>query len=108
MMAEIQARHLPEIVAGKVQPLAVETLEKGMYGAGDLSRDANGVRSSIYGTLEFMTPIIEMDLEKVTRGEAESYQRWRDSYQQNWSNYFDPIAVRLEVSQTLMAADLTV
>src|SRR5205823_59850 len=40
--------------------------------------------------------------------EADSYMRWRDTYQQNWSNYFDPIAVRLEVSQTLMAADLTV
>src|SRR5205807_2126879 len=83
------------VVAGKVQRLAVETLEKERSGAGELSLGADGVRSSIYGTLEFMTPIIEMDMERATRGEAESYMRWRDSYQRNWSNYFDPIAVRL-------------
>ena len=47
-------------------------------------------------------------MEKVTQAEADTYNRWRDGYQQNWSNFFDPIALRLSVKAGKTAADLTV
>jgi hypothetical protein len=93
---------------GKTQLLSLDADRDVASAVGDLSLESSGVYSSTYGTLEFMTPIVEMEMENVTRGEADSYMRWRDTYQQNWQNYFDPIAVRLSVSPQVMAADITV
>ena len=49
--------------------------------AGDFMIEPSGVRSTTYGTLEFLTPIAELKIEKVTPSEAEMYSRWRDGYQ---------------------------
>jgi len=42
------------------------------------------------------------------RAEADAYQRWRDSYQRNWRQFFDPIAVRFSLSKQKLSAELTV
>ncbi|MFH1024813.1 MAG: hypothetical protein V1809_15640 [Planctomycetota bacterium] len=78
---------------------------------GDIQETSDGhigYMSSIYGTLDFQTPIAEMNLAKVTKPEADAYARWRDTYQQNWRQYFDPIAARVSVSGGRLAADVTV
>lgn len=75
---------------------------------GEMSISRSGVASSVYGTLDFMTPIGEMDVEKVSGVETQAYERWRDTYQRNWSQYFDPIAIRLCVSGKKLSADVTV
>ncbi len=107
VMAEIQARHAVEIATGKVMEGPVHP-DANLPETGDLRMTADGVVSSVYGSMEFMTPILELELSKVTQPEADTYTRWRDTYQQNWRNYFDPIAIRLGVTPAVLTADMTV
>jgi hypothetical protein len=65
---------------------------------GAITVGANGVRSSLYGSLAFMTPIAELDLAKATIAEAEAYKRFLERYQRSWRDYFDPIAARLQTT----------
>ena len=95
--AEAQAAHLGELIEGKVKSRALQT-DLGLPQAGEIDLTGGGVLSSTYGTLDFMTPIAEMPLTKVTQSEADAYNRWRASYQQNWNQFFDPIAVRMSIS----------
>src|SRR5690606_7309019 len=55
-----------------------------------------------------MTPIVEMEISSVTRAEAAAYERWRDTYQENWRDVLDPIAIRLTARADLLGVDLTV
>ena len=76
---------------------------------GTITIGANGVRSSVYGSLAFMTPIAELDLAKVTAAEAESFKRFLEGYQRAWRDFFDPIAIRLQTtSDGRMGVDLSV
>jgi hypothetical protein len=107
VLADLNARNLDALAAGKIEPGPV-------YGdfpvpeLGQLHLTPRGAASETYGTLDFMTPIAEMDLARVYNGEAEAYQRWRQSYQTNWRGFFDPIAVRFQVSPKKLAVDLSV
>lgn len=67
-----------------------------------------GVRSSTYGTLRFLTPIVELDFELVSVAEKDAYARFRDSYQRQWRTVFDPIGVRVAVERGSFDLDLTV
>lgn len=58
-------------------------------------------RSSKYGDLGFLTPLIEFDSGMATEKEAEAYGRFRDRYQQYWRRYFDPIGVRIKFDRTI-------
>src|SRR5205823_4514360 len=51
VMAEVQARHLPEVMEGKAQLLGPDRDQDLSGAAGDLTLEAEGLRSSIYGTL---------------------------------------------------------
>lgn len=75
---------------------------------GDLSIGSAGVSSSTYGSLDFLTPIAELTIDKVTQSEADAYKRWRDTYEQNWRWSFDPIAFRISTHGAGLAGDLTV
>src|SRR5262249_23011702 len=46
--------------------------------------------------------------DKVSHAEADAYGRWRNSYQQDWSWAFDPIAFRLSLPAGQIAGDITV
>jgi len=65
-------------------------------------------RDPLYGSLGFLRPIAEIPLTEVSRQEATLYRRWREGYERNWSNVFDPIAVRFSVRPDRVALDLTV
>jgi hypothetical protein len=108
VLADLQARFADDLASGKLQPGPLHTDKDITGGLGDLRLGPEGVVSSVYGSLEFMTPIVELDLAKVTQPEADTYKRWRDTYQQNWRNYFDPIAVRFSGDSGKLVADLTV
>ena len=75
---------------------------------GQLRLTSTGVVSDSYGSLAFQTPIIEMEMYKVSPEEKQLYERWRRGYQGNWSNFFDPIAVEFSVQEERLAADVTV
>ena len=107
VLAELQAANMDRLAKTAVQPGPIYT-DFATADAGELRLEADGVRSSVQGSLEFMTPIAEIPLEKVTKAEADAYRWWRDGYQRNWRWAFDPIALRLSMKQNRLAADLTV
>jgi hypothetical protein len=76
---------------------------------GTLSVSPSGdVTSSIYGSLAFMTPISELDISSVSRNEAAVYGQWREGYERNWTQFFDPIGVRFTMKEKRLGADMTV
>lgn len=107
VMSDLQARHLKHVVEKLDQTLTAVS-DYPLIEPGEMHVTANGVRSSTYGSLEFMTPIAELDVTRVTAQESQLYGRWRDGYQSNWSNFFDPIAVKFFVGPKQVAADVTV
>ncbi|MBM4355060.1 MAG: hypothetical protein FJ109_14960 [Deltaproteobacteria bacterium] len=106
LLSELHVRHADDLVAGKTDgPLPAP---RGFEGLGALTFTPTGIRSQTYGTLEFMIPVIELPLAKVTEDEAQAYNWFRNGYQQNWRRYFDPIALRLYVSDEKVALDGTI
>lgn len=55
LMAEIQAEHADELVKGTVKP--GPSGPDGAQGLGDVTMTPDGVSSSMYGSLDFLTPI---------------------------------------------------
>ena len=107
VLADLNARYLDSLIGGK-QEVALIASDYPVPNLGELRITSSGVRSSTYGSLDFLTPISELKLDTVTEGEAEAYKRWRDSYETNWRGVFDPIAIRLGVHDKKISADLTV
>jgi hypothetical protein len=105
-MAEIQARHMDELVAG--------TIEEGKPAAdadfpisADFVWGKDGVRSPIWGSLRSLTPLCELSVDKVSPAEKQAYEGFRAVFQTRW-RYFDPIAVRFEVDGKRLRADATI
>jgi hypothetical protein len=107
ILAELQSRYADRIARGAAKPSELTPMVR-HAGLGDVNLLPDGVHSSVYGSLRFLTPIIELDLKKVSPSEASAYERFRNSYQRNWQQFFDPIAVRFAVRRDKLAADLTV
>jgi len=63
-----------------------------------LAPDGMSAVSSIYGRAGQMTPLLDLDLKEVNRREADAYQQFLQEYNQYWRTYFDPIAVRVQVT----------
>lgn len=104
-LAELQAAHLDQMASGKAQTGCVAT---NLDELGDVFLTTNGVFSPRYGTLGFLTPILEMPIAQVTQAECDAYNRWREGYQQNWSQVFDPIAIRFSMSARRLSAEVSV
>jgi hypothetical protein len=96
LMFEAQAETLDNLVAGRFDA-AGKPLDREIAGLGKLTAHAGGVRSSIYGTLEFMTPIIELAIEGVTESETDAYRRWRSDFEERWWEFLSPGAVQLSL-----------
>jgi hypothetical protein len=111
----VTAAALAELTADNAKAIATTTAKDStlhtdvaLIDAGDLKLSNAGVTSSTQGSLAWMTPIIEMPIEKVTQAEAGAYKAWRDGYQTNWRWAFDPIALRIGILDNKLASDLTV
>jgi len=107
ILAELQASGLEALARGTVKEGPIET-PLGAPTAGAFRMTDRGPVSEVYGSLDFLTPIAELSISKVTKAEAEAYERFRQSYQQKWRQFFDPIAARLDSRGDRLAADLTV
>ncbi len=107
VVTELTATYMDALAKNNVQPGPIHT-DLPFASAGQITLTQRGVASSTIGALEFLTPIAEMHVDKVTRAEAEAYDQWRRGYQRNWRWAFDPIALRLSVSDEKLAADLSV
>ena len=107
VLGELQAENFDALATGKVQPKALQT-DLQVVNAGELKLTPRGVVSSLQGTLDWQTPIVELDLKRVTSAEADGYKLWRDRYQSNWRWAFDPIGIRLSIQDGKFAGDMTV
>ena len=107
VLAELQAQYLDDLARGefKAGPLSLENPPAGM---GELQLTPEGVISSTYGTLEFLTPIAELNLDMVTPEERNAYDFFRSRYQRSWREFFDPIALRFVIQPDRMGIDLSV
>jgi hypothetical protein len=56
---------------------------------------AGVARSDVYGTLRFLTPLVELPLDRVTPTERDDYEAFRTEYTRLWRRYFDPVGLRL-------------
>ncbi len=92
-IAEVTMQNADALIRGKVQSETVIHRDSKMPHAGTVKLTSAGVRSDEYGTLNFQTPIVEMDLTRATKKEVDLYNRWRIQYERQWRRVFDPIAV---------------
>jgi len=107
VLAELQAANFDLLATGRVKPTTLQS-DFPLVNGGELRLTPEGVTSSVQGSLEWQTPIVELDMQRVSEAEAEGYKRWREQYQNNWRWAFDPIAIRLGASDKHFAVDLTV
>ncbi len=105
VLAELQAAHLADLAEAKVKPGPLADAK--VPGGGDITMTSDGVASSIYGNLAFITPILELPLDKATEDEVRAYERFRNAYQRNWRGYFDPIALRFCLAPAADGFDLS-
>ena len=108
MLHQLQSMNMAECLSlerNQTKALEVNPFTKYL---GDISLSATGVHSSRYGSIGFMTPISELAVNKVSAEEKQGYERWRESYQRNWSQAFDPIGLQLKMSGNRIQADLSV
>ena len=106
LLSEYQARMIDERVEGAEARFLDDVGEAA--GLGSLTIFQGNLVSSIYGSLSFLTPILELDIEQVTREEQTAYNRFRDSYQRDWRTFFDPIAVRFQMAPDRLGLDVSV
>ncbi len=66
-------------------------------GTYSLSADGTGV-CSVHGTSRDLVPCSEIPLERVIKQEAEDYRQFIERYSQYWRRFFDPIAIRIQMS----------
>lgn len=104
IVATATAANMDNLVAGKpMAPAVMPTTQ------GDNAATSNGeALTNVHGVAGFIRPVAEMEMDTVTKAEADAYAQWRDGYQQNWSGVFDPIGLRLTLSQSQMGGDLTI
>ena len=90
----------------------------GKFGEGDLASPLGGVYSlspdgltglcSVAGSPRELTPCCELPLAKITQEEANEYQAFLEQYNQYWRTFFDPIAIRVQMSPERYRAETIV
>ncbi len=86
-----RAKDVGELLASRV--LRSEDLEHVDGAAITLDLD-RGARSA-FGSVARLVPLCELDIDRVTPEEAQAYNQFQRSYQQNWVGFIDPIAARI-------------
>ncbi len=96
-LAELQVEYLEEIQDGVTKARKLD-LPHPVPAFGDLFIDEGGVYFTCYGSVGFLTPIVELPIDQVSVEEKDAYKWYRNRYQRNWRQYFDPIAARFTVA----------
>ncbi|MFT3684563.1 MAG: hypothetical protein QM783_06470 [Phycisphaerales bacterium] len=109
LLSDATAQHMTELAAGTGQASTIEpAMPMRTIGVLTLQPASHAVVSSVYNRADFLTPIDELDVTKVTKDEQAAYARWRNNYQRNWSGAFDPIGLSLSITPKTLSADLSV
>ncbi len=51
--------------------------------------------------MKYLTPNAELEVQSVSKSEAEAYERYTKRYEQFWQKVYDPIAVRITVNTSV-------
>ena len=104
MLYRTQYGHPP----GSLDELAKGGCAPGVFGDGKLrcpcggeytlSADRTTGVCSHHGHARYMTPCREIPLQRVTEAEAKQYKEFVERYNQYWRTFFDPIAIRIQVT----------
>ncbi len=90
---------ITELVEGRfINPSRLVCPHGGAY-AIDAARDTG--TCSLHNRLKYLTPNVELDLLQITDDEKAAYQRYAQRYATTWRKYFDPVAVRIDVRDTI-------
>lgn len=101
------AQLLHGMLEGAPAPTAEALVASGLLDARELRHPdgapivlepTRGARSERWGRADALTPLADLTLTEVSAEERDAYARFRDTYQQYWRGYIDPIAVRLRRS----------
>jgi hypothetical protein len=106
-MSHMQAAWLDEGTAFDLSQ-AQNHLQDWIPDIGTVTVTEAGITSSVYGNLSYMTPVAELAVDKVSVQEQQQYNRFRDLYQRQWRNFFDPIAVCVLHEPERTQIDMTV
>jgi hypothetical protein len=77
-------------------------------GTYSLSADGTAGVSSVLGTAQYLTPCCELSVKEATAEEVSAYREFVKDYNQYWRSYFDPIAIRLQVTAKRLRAETLV
>jgi hypothetical protein len=104
------AKSVEELVSAKCAPAGFTSGEIIPPFGGKFSLDPDGVtaRCGVLGTAASPTPILELPIDKVSQPEADQYRQFLDRYETYWRTYFDPIAVRIQVTPERYRAETIV
>ncbi len=106
-LADLQMAHAGEILGSSAGEKRVSGADI-PSGLGAVTIGQAGVRSAVYGTTGFLTPISELTVSNVSVKEKEAYERFRQTYSMYWKTFFDPIAIRITKSKTALGVDATI
>ncbi|MEW4490446.1 hypothetical protein AB1L42_20340 [Thalassoglobus sp. JC818] len=67
-------------------------------GAYDWDADRDTATSSVFNRIKYLTPIVELDVLQVSNQERQEYARYKSRYEALWREVFDPIAMRLSLT----------
>jgi len=69
---------------------------------GEYAIDKNGEPAcSLHNRPGFLTPVGEVPLERVTSEEAAQYRAFVENYNRYWTQFFDPIGIRVKMGQDI-------
>jgi hypothetical protein len=92
----LPADHEALMAASRLKPSEIEMPEG--EGAG-WARKQEAAMSEVYNTMHFVTPLIELPLDKVTPQEERDYRAFREEYLGLWRRYFDPVSMRFSLTE---------
>jgi len=88
--------------------LATSKCSPGLFGAGDVACPDGGKYSlhsdgaaglcSVHGGANSLTPCIEIPVRQASGEEADEYNAFVKQYNRYWRTFFDPIAIRLQIT----------
>lgn len=102
LMAEEQMKHVKGYLNRKkslIKP--IKTIHRSL---GKLYLTEVGIHSSLFGNHYFQTPLSEINVEKVSRGEAEAYTQWLKSYSRGFRD-LGPIGIQIAVADNQFSID---
>lgn len=95
-------------VPDSLEILAKTACSPGLFGQGEiscpdagrysLSSDGTTGVCAVHSRANSLTPCIEIPVTKITGEEATMYKEFVTNYNQYWRTFFDPIAIRLQIT----------